>query len=175
MISTRFANANDLTDTKILRLMRLINEVYADAESGMWKPSAKRVSKTEVEDLLRKSMLILGEFDGEIVGSIKYQIINETTSEFGILVADRNYRGKGIGTVLVDAAEQKARSDNKKTMRLELLTPRHWQHPSKEFLKGWYSRLGYEPSFSEPFEKTNPEKVDMLAAECDFTVWLKEL
>ncbi len=175
MITTRFANANDQAETTIERLCDLINEVYGVAESGMWKPSARRVYKTEVENLIKEALLILAEINGEIVGSIKYQIINDTTSEFGILVADKDYRGKGIGTALVDAAEQQARSDNSKNMRLELLTPRHWQHPSKEFLKGWYSRLGYKPSFSEPFEKTNPEKIDMLATECDFTVWLKEL
>jgi hypothetical protein len=60
-------------------------------------------------------------------------------------------------------------------MRLEILTPRHWTHPSKEFLKRWYSRIGYSPQTTEPFEAMYPELVPELATECDFTVWHKSL
>jgi hypothetical protein len=60
-------------------------------------------------------------------------------------------------------------------MRLELLTPRNWKHPSKEFLTGWYGRLGYRPQFTEPLEELYPDKVPQLATECDFTVWPKGL
>ena len=60
-------------------------------------------------------------------------------------------------------------------MRLEVLTPRRWTHPSKEFLKQWYSRLGYTPLATEPFESMHPELVPELATECDFTVWRKSL
>ena len=55
----------------------------------------------------------------------------------------------------------------------ELLTPRNWTHPSKEFLKMWYSRIGYKPQATESFEILHPELVPELATECDFTVWHK--
>ena len=61
------------------------------------------------------------------------------------------------------------------TMRLEILTPRHWTHPSKNFLRQWYSRIGYVPKTTEPFESMYPELVPELATECDFTVWHKSL
>ena len=76
---------------------------------------------------------------------------------------------------LVKAAEDWAREMKCEVMRLELLTPRTWSHPSKEFLKSWYSRIGYEPRFTEPLEKLHPDKVSELATECDFTVWQKRL
>ena len=60
-------------------------------------------------------------------------------------------------------------------MRLELLTPRHWQNPSKEFLKQWYTRIGYSPRAAEPLETMYPNLVPELATECDFTVWHKPL
>ena len=47
--------------------------------------------------------------------------------------------------MLVKAAEERARSMNRRAMRLELLTPPSWTHPSKEFLKGWYTQIGYAP------------------------------
>ena len=28
-------------------------------------------------------------------------------------------------------------------MQLEVLAPRTWTHPVKEFLRGWYTRIGY--------------------------------
>lgn len=92
-----------------------------------------------------------------------------------MLVADLTQRGRGIGSALVDRAERWARDGACHTMRLELLTPRNWTHPSKEFLKMWYSRIGYRPQATEPFEILHPELVPELATECDFTVWLKSL
>jgi hypothetical protein len=53
-------------------------------------------------------------------------------------------------------------------MRLEILTPRHWTHPNKEFLRQWYARIGYEPQTTEPFESMYPELVAELATKCDF-------
>jgi len=50
-----------------------------------------------------------------------------------------------------------------------------WTHPSKEFLKKWYSRSGYKPQATESFEILHPELVPELATECDFTVWHKSL
>jgi hypothetical protein len=39
----------------------------------------------------------------------------------------------------------------------------------------WYSRIGYKPQATEPFEILHPELVPELATECDFTVWHKSL
>ena len=77
--------------------------------------------------------------------------------------------------MLVQAVEEWARSRKRRTIRLELLTPRSWTHPSKEFLQGWYKRIGYAPQFTEPFEKMYPELLGELATDCDFTVWHKQL
>jgi GNAT superfamily N-acetyltransferase len=171
MVTTRFPTEADLEASKIKQLAALINEVYDDAESGMWKRPGMRTNPGEVERLLRNQALILAEIDGMLVGAVNVNLMNDGIGEFGMLVADRNYRGKGIGSALVAHAEHWARDMACHTMRLELLTPRNWTHPSKEFLKQWYSRIGYQPQATEPFEILHPE----LATECDFTVWHKSL
>ncbi len=171
----RFPSTNDLSPETIRHLCNLINQVYDDAESGMWKISGSRTTLAEVKRLLEKRELILAELDEKIVGSVNVNLMDENIGEFGMLVADLNLRGAGIGTALVNAAEEWARSKKCKKMRLELLTPRTWSHPSKEFLKKWYDRIGYIPQFTEPFEKLHPEKRLELATDCDFTVWLKNL
>jgi GNAT superfamily N-acetyltransferase len=110
-----------------------------------------------------------------LVGSVNVNLMSDGVGEFGMLVADRNYRGEGIGSALVQHAERWAREQACHTIRLEILTPRHWTHPSKEFLRQWYSRIGYAPQTTEPFESMYPELVPELATECDFTVWHKSL
>ena len=174
-VTTRFPIESDLEADTIARLSALINEVYDDAESGMWKRRGTRTNPAEVERLLRARALILAEIDGMLVGSVNVNLLSDRIGEFGMLVADRRYRGRGIGSALVQHAERWAREHACRTMRLELLTPRHWTHPSKAFLRRWYSRIGYAPQTTEPFESMHPELVPELATECDFTVWHKSL
>jgi GNAT superfamily N-acetyltransferase len=175
MVTTRFPTQADFAASKIKQLADLINEVYDDAESGMWKRPGMRTNPDEVERLLSNHALILAEIDGVPVGSVNVNLMDDRIGEFGMLVADLNQRGKGIGSALVARAENWARDMACHTMRLELLTPRHWTLPSKEFLKKWYSRIGYMPQATEPFEILHPELVPLLATECDFTVWHKSL
>jgi GNAT superfamily N-acetyltransferase len=174
-VRTRFPTESDLGADTIKRLPDLINEVYDDAESGMWKRKGTRTNPAEVERLLRAQALILAEIDGVLVGSVNVNLMRDGVGEFGMLVADRKHRGEGIGSALVKYAEKWAREHACHTMRLEILTPRHWTHPSKSFLRQWYSRIGYEPQTTEPFESMYPELVPELATECDFTVWHKSL
>jgi len=171
----RLPTRHDLKEEVVRSLSNLINAVYDDAESGMWKRKETRTNFEQVRNLLEENALILAELDGEIVGSVNVNLMDKSIGEFGMLVADFNHRGKGIGSALVKAAEDWARRKKCKTMQLELLTPRHWKHPSKEFLKRWYRRIGYEPQLVEPFEKLHPEKVAELATDCDFTIWHKRL
>jgi GNAT superfamily N-acetyltransferase len=174
-VTTWFPIESDLEADNIKRLSDLINDVYDDAESGMWKRKGSRTNPAEVECLLRAQALIVAEIDGEFVGSVNVNLMGDGVGEFGMLVADKKNRGLGIGSALVKHAEKWAREHTCHTMRLEILTPRHWTHPSKEFLRQWYSRIGYAPQTTEPFESMYPELVPELAAECDFTVWHKSL
>ncbi|HPF45348.1 MAG: GNAT family N-acetyltransferase [Alphaproteobacteria bacterium] len=176
MISTRLVNDDDLTHTTIKRITDLINQVYAVAEADLWKAGlATRTNREEIENFIRDKALIIAEKDGYIVGVCKVSIESNETGEFGMLAADPARRGIGIGRELVNAAENWARHLGFKTMRLELLTPRHWKNDSKEFLKIWYDRLGYKPSYTLPFEELFAHRINDFATDCDFTVWLKEL
>lgn len=174
-ITTRLPTPADLEPARVRRLADLINDVYGDAESGMWQAGATRTNPDEVARLLSDGALILAELDGVVVGSVHVSRLGDGVGELGMLVADRAYRGLGIGSALVEAAEQWALGHGCHTMRLEILTPRHWKHPSKEFLKAWYGRIGYRAQEPEPFENMYPDLVPALATECDFTVWLKPL
>ena len=174
-VTTRLPVESDLGTDSVKRLSDLINEVYDDAESGLWKRKGSRTNPAQVERLLRAHALILAEVGPVLAGSVNINLIGDGVAEFGMLVADRKYRSKGIGSALVKHAERWAHQHECHTMRLEILTPRHWTHPSKTFLHQWYSRIGYAPQTTGAFESMYPELAPELATECDFTVWHKSL
>jgi GNAT superfamily N-acetyltransferase len=174
-VTTRYVVESDLEPRAVARLAALINAVYDEAEAGMWKRTGTRTDHAGVERMLRDRALILAERKGVLVGSVHVSLMGDGVGEFGMLAADPAHRGAGIGTALVRHAETWARERGCHTMRLELLTPRHWKNPSKEFLKAWYARIGYAPRATEPLETTYPHLVPELATECDFTVWHKPL
>src|SRR5262245_11983819 len=95
-VTTRFPIESDLEADRIRRLSELINEVYDGAESGMWKRKGTRTNFEEVERFLRAGALILAEIDGVLVGSVNVNLMRHGVGEFGMLVADRKYRGEGI-------------------------------------------------------------------------------
>ena len=94
-----------------------------------------RTNPVEVERLLRAQALILAEIDGMLVGSVNINFFSDGFGEFGMLVADRRYRGLGIGSALVEHAEKWARQNACHTMRLEILAPRYWTHPMRSLIQ----------------------------------------
>jgi GNAT superfamily N-acetyltransferase len=113
--------------------------------------------------------------NGELAGAIRVQALSDVTGEFGMLAADPEHRGNGVGTVLVDFAEQHSRDRGMRTMQLEVLTPRTWRHPSKVFLDEWYRRIGYRVAHTTRVDETYPDLAPLLATPCQFVVYEKPL
>jgi ribosomal protein S18 acetylase RimI-like enzyme len=110
-----------------------------------------------------------------IVGSVRVQQIDEATGELGMLVADPARRSRGIGRDLVAFAEERFRRRGVPTMQLELLVPRNWTHPVKQFLDAWYTRIGYRPVRTSRLDDDYPHLAPLLATDCDFVVYHKAL
>lgn len=159
----------------MVSIVKLVNDVYDVAEENMWKEKGVRTHLSEIESLTKEGRILVAEVEGKITGLIKISKIDDTTGEFGMLVVDPSARRRKLGRTLVDSAETWARSEGFKTMQLQLLTPRMWNHPTKEFLKGWYSRMGYSPQCTSPFGVDYPDLVHLLTCECDLTNWTKYL
>ncbi|MDG1995828.1 MAG: GNAT family N-acetyltransferase [Emcibacteraceae bacterium] len=175
-LNIRQSSAADATGDITSNLVTLINAVYQEVECDMWKPdNTGRTNAQEVGKFLKDGLIFIAEINYEIVGSAKIQHIDDQTLAFGMLVANPDIRGKGIGRELVSKCESYARENGYTTMQLELLTPRHWKNPSKEFLKIWYDRIGYKPTKTRPFEEISPHRMNEFATDCDFTIWQKAL
>jgi GNAT superfamily N-acetyltransferase len=157
------------------RIADLTNEVYLVAEDGLWVAGATRTTVDEIAELTRAGEIAVARLDGAVVGCVRVQRLDEDTGEFGMLAADPAHRGLGVGRDLLLFAERTCREDGLGTMQLELLVPRDWTHPSKEFLAQWYTRLGYRVARTGTIDEAYPELAPLLATPCDFVIYEKDL
>ena len=157
------------------RIGELTNDVYAVAEAGLWTDGATRTSVGEIAELTAAGQIAVARMGGQVVGCVRMQRLDERTGEFGMLCADPAHRGLGIGRELIRFVEWKACADGVSTMQLELLVPREWTHPTKQFLAEWYSRIGYRIARTGTIDEAYPELAPLLATPCDFVIYRKEL
>jgi ribosomal protein S18 acetylase RimI-like enzyme len=153
----------------------MINTVYAGAERGIWREGATRTTAAEIAELVAAGEIAVATRGGELAGSVRLRDVAEDTSEFGMLAAATAHRGTGVGRALVDFAEATSRERGLRAIRLELLLPRTWRHPSKEALKAWYGRRGYELVGAGTIEAAHPHLAPMLATACELAVYEKAL
>jgi GNAT superfamily N-acetyltransferase len=153
----------------------LVNEVYAAAEQGIWIDGTDRTNPAEIAAMISAGELAVAREDESVVGAVRIQRLPTGEGEFGMLVAHPARRGAGIGRGLIAYAEDWARSQGLRTMQLELLFPRTWTHPVKQYLREWYTRLGYRVIRHGDLADDYPELVPRLATPCDFLVFHKPL
>lgn len=150
------------------RVTDLVNDVYVTAESGLWRDGYTRTTASEFAELIAAGQVAVATAaDGQLVGSVHVRQISADTSEFGMLVAAPDHRGAGIGRTLLDFVEQHSRDRGLRAIQLELLVPRAWRHPSKEFLKSWYGRRGFRLVQIRRLDDTHPQLAPLLATPCD--------
>ena len=125
--------------------------------------------------LIRAGEIAVARSDGRIVGAVRIQRLGSGEGEFGMLVAAPEHRGIGVGRELVHFAEGWARDHGLARMQLELLVPRTWTHPVKEFLRQWYTRIGYQAVRTGDLDEAYPALVPQLATPCDFVIYHKDL
>jgi GNAT superfamily N-acetyltransferase len=175
-IAIGLLQATDSSDARLLdELTRLVNEVYETAERGLWRDGAVRTTASELAELIAARQIAVATRRGRIVGSVRIHDIADDASEFGMLVAAPDQRGTGVGRALLDFVEQQSRERGLRAIRLELLVPRGWRHPSKEFLKSWYGRRGYRLTRTGRIDDAYPHLAPLLATPCDLTVYEKPL
>lgn len=156
-------------------ITKLVNAVYATAEEGLWVGGATRTNTVEMEELIADGEIAVARIDGRIVGAVRVQQLESGEGEFGMLVVDPAWRGDGVGRELITFAENLSRQRGLGLMQLELLVPRDWTHPTKEFLHAWYTRIGYRPVRSGTIDESYPQLAPLLATPCDFVVYHKPL
>jgi len=156
-------------------LTGLINVVYAAAELGLWRRGATRTPARELAELIRTGQIAVATREGNILGSVRIHDVADDASEFGMLVADPNHRGSRVGRALVDFAERRSRERGLRAIQLDLLVPRAWFHPNKEFLKSRYRRRGDRIIRTASTDAAYPHLAPPLATLWDLEVYEKPL
>jgi len=156
-------------------LSGLVNRVYATAEEGLWADGATRTTTSELAGFIAAGQIAVATRHGQIVGCVRVHDLSTEVSEFGMLVAAPEHRGTGVGRALLDFVEQLSRDRGMRDIRLELLVPREWQHPNKEFLKSLYGRSGYLIIRTGHVDDAYPHLAPLLATPCDLEIHEKPL
>jgi GNAT superfamily N-acetyltransferase len=162
-------------DVVVEALARLINRAYALGESGLWLDGALRITPSEVAASMRDGNMLVARLEDRIVGCAYVRPLDAATADLGLVSAEPEQRGRGLGRQLVGAAEELGRSRGVATMQLELLVPTAGTHPEKERLRAWYTRLGYRIVRSARFEEFAAQSASRLAVPCEFLVFEKPL
>jgi GNAT superfamily N-acetyltransferase len=153
----------------------LINTAYRATEAGIWRDGTTRTNAAEVGRLIAAGEIAVAARDDRLAGAVRIRDVPGDASEFGMLAAAPDEHGTGVGRALLDFAEERARARGLRAMRLELLVPRTWKHPSKEFLKAWYGRRGYRLVHTTTLDEGHPHLAPRLATPCLLEVHEKPL
>ena len=138
-------------------LVRLINRAFA-IELKFF--STERIDLPALLEHMKKGTIMVAEETGNLVGCV-YLELRGGLSYFGLLAADPDHQGRGIGLKLIDMAESFGRDAGCTVMQIRIL------HLRTE-LPPFYEKLGYIrvrnetplqiPSAYQPYEFILMEK-----------------
>ena len=134
-ITTRTAESTDAEN-----IARLVNAAFRPERFFI---DADRTDPDRVRALLEKGEFLLAEEAGVLVACVYVELRGER-GYFGLLAVDPTRQGNGMGSRLIEAAEQYCRAAGSNFMDLTTVNLR------KE-LPGYYRRRGYTESGTLPF------------------------
>jgi N-acetylglutamate synthase-like GNAT family acetyltransferase len=143
-IKTRAAESADAED-----IVRLVNAAFRPER---FFTDGDRTNPDKVRALLQKGKFLLAEGAGTLVGCVYVELRGER-GYFGLLAVDPARQRTGLGSLLVDTAENDCRAAGCLFMDLTIVNLR------KE-LPGYYRRRGYMENGTLPFpEDQHPPEI----------------
>lgn len=167
--------ASQLDENQVGFLVSMINQVYQESEGDIWKAEHERISLPRMLEIIAKGELLLAVTDSEICGCIHLEPMDDVMAKFKMLVANPKFKGQGIGSMLVNYAEEVARVNGANKMQLELLVPTEFSHPDKVFLKNWYTRIGYQKIAEHAVDYADARLSALLKTGCVAEIYHKIL
>jgi predicted N-acetyltransferase YhbS len=143
MISIRTARPSDI-DT----IVRLVNTAFLVEQFFIERD---RTNPEMVGELMKKGKFLIAEDGPTPVASIYTELRGER-GYFGMLSVDPDQQRKGVGRILVAAAEKLFRDAGCHFCDLRIVSARTDLHP-------YYTSLGYVETGTAPYEATVPTKI----------------
>ena len=171
-------------------LVALINMAYRVGFAGIILDTNdqpfNRVNANDVAQMVASGILLVAKFRGRIVGCVKaVPEVNGSNKvgEWGCLAVAVEEQRKGIGSQLIDAAEDALRVAGCKTAQLEFLAPTMRVHEHKKRLRTHYTeKRGYalhtgqfDTSTTTLKEGTVLHDLVAMAADVGFTIYTRAL
>ncbi|MCB9224140.1 MAG: GNAT family N-acetyltransferase [Crocinitomicaceae bacterium] len=177
MITVFSAKNFRLTDEQFEQLFNIIRIAYAETEKEVWGEGYVRMSREELQHHIDNDEILIALLYGKIVGGIRYYKIDDETYGFGLLGADFDHKGKGIGRALIGEVENKVKATGGKKVSIEILRASAINTDFKTHLAEWYQRLGYKYTGVLDVNAVydNPAKWAKLVNPSHFDCYLKEL
>ena len=175
-LKIEFLEKNKTSINQITQLCRLINKAYQEGEKGLWTTDYERITTNDLTKLIENNQIVVSKLEDQIVGCIQVKLEHSNKkATFGMLSVDKEFEGKGIGRSLISFIEKYCKDCQMENLQLELLLPVDSKHGFKERLKEWYTKLGFIPEKTVPFEDLFSHLQNSLTCECEFLVWNKKL
>jgi predicted N-acetyltransferase YhbS len=143
-IKTRTADSADAEN-----ISHLVNAAFRPERFFI---DADRTNPEKVRALIEKGKFLLAEDGGKLVGCV-YVELRGDRGYFGLLAVDPARQRAGMGSSLIDAAEEYCRAAGCRFMDLTIVNLR-------EELPGYYRRRGYVENGTLPFpDDQHPPKM----------------
>lgn len=165
----------DASVADISSICSLVNSAYrGDTSRKGWTTEADLLDGIRVdEDMLEQyitdpssTILKCTDEDGQLTGCV-YLKNQQEKLYLGMLTVSPGLQAKGIGKMLLQASEDRARQQDLKSIVMTVITSRHE-------LINWYKRHGYvETGEKQPFPKS--ERFGKPKMQLEFLVLQKEL
>lgn len=178
-VMIRLSNPEDLAPEKVISLCHFINQAYQIADQGIWQ-EWQRIDEETLTTLLKDQSVLIAEYEHKTVGCINVNLLTDVIAEFSMFAVDPSQQKLGIGHQLMQAAEQWAINHDRTIAQIEVVYPRDWLHPYKEYVKNWCQMNGYLAIYQGPFEELNAQLVAKLAhaktaTPCNYIIYHKKL
>ncbi len=169
-MNIRLANQKDKAS-----VISMANRVYYDSEREFWKEGYYRIDEKEFNYFIENQWLYLAEENQNLIGCVLMKPVDDITTSFSMLICHPDHRKKGVGKSLVDYIFKTAEEKDYQKMQLEILSPLHWIHEEKEFLKSWYSSLGFKLLKEVDFLEYYPTHDKYMKCPLLFSLYEKDL
>jgi len=146
------------TAADVAPLARLINDAF---RSERFFATADRTNPEGVREYIKKGVFLVTEDDGTLAGCVYLEPRGERFY-LGLLSVEPHLQRSGLGTFLMNAAEDYCRSRNARGIDLRIVNVR-------TELPAYYRRFGYKESGTAPFPPEVKTKMP-----CHFVILSKE-
>ena len=139
----------DATTADVPTLTALINRAYRVED---FFKLTDRIDEADLARHLERGRIIAARGNGQEPAGCVYVEVRNGQGYLGLLSAEPDLQGQGLGRALIGAAEAAAMAAGCEEMTLSVVNLR-------EELIPWYGRIGYAAFATEPFPEDEPTRV----------------